>query len=455
MTADSIEARVLPHDLRAERAVLGAVLVRNDVLFDVLEHLTAAEFFRDVHRTIFRAMLALSEQKVPIDDLTLCEALTRTGELEDVGGPVYVAGLMDGVPKSTNAAAYAAIVRDKCTLRRLILAAHTFIAAAYEAEEAPATIVDAAQAALFDVASRQVRGGFIGTKTLMPQVLEAVEARIADKRRVTGVATGFTDLDDMTRGFQPGDLIIVAGRPSMGKTSFGMNVVQHAAIKDRRRAAVFSLEMNSKSLGLRLLASEARVDHHRVLSGQVLNADWGRMSMAFGRLTEAGILIDDSSTATVFDVRAKARRLKADGGLDLIVIDYLQLMTGVGKSENKNLEVAAITKALKAVARDLEVPIVLLSQLSREPDKRGNHRPMLSDLRDSGAIEQDADVVIMIHREEKYGPTDENRGIAEAILSKQRNGPTGSVRLVFHDHLVRFDNADRRPERTPYAGAPA
>ena len=235
----------------------------------------------------------------------------------------------------------------------------------------------------------------------------------------------------------------------MGKTSFAMNVVQHAAIRAGRRALVFSLEMGRRPIGLRLLASEGRVDHHRLLSGRLDDVDWGRLANAMSRLAEGAICIDDASAVTVFDVRAKARRLRADGALDLIVIDYLQLMTGAQKAENKNLEVAGITKGLKAVARDLEMPVVLLSQLSREPDRRGNHRPQLSDLRDSGAIEQDADVVIGLHREEKYALTDDNRGIAEAILLKQRNGPIGTVRLRFHDHLVRFDNFLRGTERQP------
>jgi len=449
--SDAMHERVMPHDLEAERAVLGAVLLRPDVFYDVAAIVCPDTFWRDAHRRIFRHMGALAEAKVAIDGLTVRNALEHANELDDVGGPAYVFGLTDGVPHSTNAVHYAQIVRERATLRLLIHAGQQLVAAAYESEQRAADVLDAAQAALFGISERTVAGGFVDMKTLMSEALDTVEKLVADKRRITGVATGFRDLDDMTRGLQAGDLVIVAARPSVGKTAFAMNLVQHAAVRDGRRAAVFSLEMGRKSLGLRLLASEARIDHHRLLSGQVFEADWAPMSNAMGRLAEGGIHIDDSSTATVFDVRAKCRRLKADKGLDLIVIDYLQLMTGAQKAENKNLEVAGITKGLKAVAKDLDVPLVLLSQLSREPEKRGNHRPLLSDLRDSGSIEQDADVVIMLHREERYAPTDENRGLAEAILAKQRNGPTGTVRLVFQERVVRFDNAVRSTERAPYA----
>lgn len=450
--SEPIEARVLPHDLSAERAVLGAILIRPDVWFDVAEQLRQSDFYRDPHRRIFAKMLELSEAKIAIDGVTLKDALARDNELESVGGPAYLFALTDGVPHSTNAVEYARIVRDKAQLRQLVSIGQRMISRAFDAGEHASAIVDATLAELLERASARTDRGFIDTKTLMPQIVEAVEQLVANPRRITGVASGFSDLDDMTRGFQPSDLIIIAARPAMGKTSLAMNIVQHAAIKDGRRVAVFSLEMGRKSLGLRLLSSEARIDHHKLLSGQVHDGDWSRISNAIGRLAEAGILIDDATSTTVFDVRAKARRLAADGGLDLIVIDYLQLMTATQKAENKNLEVAAITKGLKAIARDLEIPVVLLSQLSRDPEKRGNHLPQLSDLRDSGAIEQDADLVIFIHRAERYAATAENRGQAEAIIGKARNGPTGVVKLLFHDHLVRFDNLSRLTERKAYAG---
>ena len=448
MTAP-LDARVLPHSLEAERSVLGAVLLQNEFLEHVRAIVQPSDFYRDAHARIFEHVIKLHDRREPVDFLTLRESLAASDELERVGGPAYITALVDGVPRSTNVEHYAAIVREYATRRRLVLVGQKLIAEAHESDDSPADLIDRAHSALFKVAERQSVDTLTDSRALMPELLGVVDQLVADKRLVTGVPTGLTDLDELTRGLQPRDLIVVAARPSMGKTSFGMNVVQHAAIRASRRALVFSLEMGRRPIGLRLLASEGRVDHHKLLSGHLGDADWGRLSNAMGRLEAGAIYVDDAAVVTVFDVRAKARRLQAGGGLDLIVIDYLQLMTGAQKAENKNLEVAAITKGLKAIARDLDVPVLLLSQLSREPDKRGNHRPQLSDLRDSGAIEQDADVVIGLHREEKYAPTADNRGVAEAILLKQRNGPTGTVRLLFHDHLVRFDNlvwsAGRRP----------
>jgi len=434
------EPRTLPHNLEAERSILGAVLLHDDALGVVADTLADRMFFRDAHKRIYRAMLRLAARNVAIDLTTLREELDRAGDLAEVNGPAYLIALVDGVPRSTNIEHYAAIVREKAYLRDAIFAANKVLAEAYDAEDDAREVLNRAQQAFFDIDRQTARRGFVDMSALMPDVLAAIERHAADRRTVTGVPTGFGALDEMTRGFQPGNLIVVAGRPSMGKTTFAMNIAQHAATNGRRQVAVFSLEMSQKSLGIRLVASEARVEHHRLLSGHIAQGDYARIAVAMDRLGAAGIHIDDSAAVTVFDVRAKSRRLKADGGLDLIVIDYLQLMNGVGRAENKNLEVAGITKGLKAVARDLDVPVVLLSQLSRETERRGNHRPQLSDLRDSGAIEQDADVVIFIHREERYVPTDDNRGVAEAVLSKQRNGPTGTIRLRFESELVRFDN---------------
>jgi replicative DNA helicase len=285
-------------------------------------------------------------------------------------------------------------------------------------------------------------------RELMPEVVEDIDRRRADRHRVTGVPTGFRDLDSLMRGLQPEDLVVVAARTSMGKTSFILNIVEHAALVHGRRCGVFSLEMGRKALGARLLASQAGIDHQRLTTGYIAESQWSKVSEAIVRLSDSGIYIDDSSTATVFDVRAKARGWKANGGLDLIAVDYLQLMTGTHRAENKNLEVAEITRALKAVARDLGVPVLLLSQLSREPDKRNGHRPQLSDLRDSGAIEQDADVVLMIHREEYYARTKENHGVADIIIAKHRNGPVGTVRLAWIPEQTRFSNVNEGSAET-------
>jgi replicative DNA helicase len=456
---EPIEARTLPHNIDAERAVLGAILLHSDALFDVAAVVSEADFFREAHRVIYRHILALHEAKVAIDFVPLRESLSQAGVLDGIGGPTYLTSLVDGMPRSVNAVDYARIVREKAAYRSIIFDAHKTLAEAYESEFSASDVLNAAQARLFAIADRQAPGGFVDMATLMPDVMNEVEKRYAEKRVVTGVPTGFVDLDQMTSGLQREDLIIIAGRPSMGKTSLAMNIAEFVGIRTAHRVGVFSLEMGRASLGMRLLASEARVDHHKLRSGFLSGDDMQRIGGAMQRLAEAGIAIDDSSSVTPWDIRAKARRLQADRGLDLIIIDYLQLMTGA-KSENKNLEVAGITKALKAIARDLHVPLVLLSQLSRENERRGDKRPQLSDLRDSGAIEQDADVVMFVHREEKYNETDDNRGIAEIIVSKQRNGPIGPVRLAFIDHLVRFDNLDRQhtsappsEQRMPYAEA--
>jgi replicative DNA helicase len=372
--------------------------------------------------------------------MALCESLNHAGELEAVGGRAYVYGLTDGVPHSTNAAEYARIVRERARRRKLVFLGQKLVAEAYESEQPSADLLDRAQAALFQVAGCQTGNGFVNMKTLMRDVVEEFERLVADQRSVTGVPSGLPALDDLRRGFQKGDLVVIAAPTSVGKTSLVQSIAQYVALEAGRRVAVFSLEMDPRSLGLRLLASEAHVDHHQLLTGRLYQGDYARMSAALERLSVAGIYIDSSSALTAFDVRAKARRLKADGALDLIVIDYLQLMRSTKRAENRNLEVAEISRALKAVAIDLDVPVLLLSHFSRAPETRTNHRPQLSDLRDSGAIEQDADVVLLLYREERYAPTDQNRGVAEIDIGKQRNGPVGTVKVSFVKEYTRFED---------------
>jgi replicative DNA helicase len=434
-----MSARPLPHSLDMERAVLGAILLRPDVLYDVADR-RPDDFFRDAHRRIFRHMLRLAEQKIQLDFGVLQDALARTHELETVGGPAYITALVDGMPRGSNAAEHARIVCEKALLRQVIAAVQQISAEAFEEASNASEILDAAQARLHQIAARQVTGDIVDMPTLMAEVVATIEARRAHRGLVSGVPTGFTELDEITRGLQPEDLIVLAARPSVGKTSFAMNVIEYACIHAGRRAAAFSLEMGRQSLGLRLLASQARVNHHDLQTGYIRDEAWSRIANAMEHIGSSGIHIIDASSPTVFDIRARARRLQAAGGLDLIVIDYLQLMRGAQRAENKNLEVAEISRSLKAIARDLKVPILLLSQLSREPERRTNHRPQLSDLRDSGAIEQDSDVVLFLHREERYDATDENRGVAEVIVSKHRNGPTALIKLAFHESFVRFDN---------------
>jgi replicative DNA helicase len=357
-----------------------------------------------------------------------------------VGGPAYIASLSDGVPRATNVEYYARIVKEKSTLRNLIFAANKILTNAYEADQESDLILDEAESAIFAVAEDRLKSGFISMTDLVRESYPKIELLFEQKRLITGVPTGFVDLDEMTRGFQAGDLIIVAARPSMGKTSLALNIAQHVALQPDHTVGVFSLEMSKESLFLRLLTSEAQIDSHRLMTGAIGQKDYGRISHALEALNAMRMHIDDTAGVGVLEMRAKSRRLKSEHGLNLIVIDYIQLMTGRGRFENRTLELASISRSLKGLAKELNVPIVVLSQLSRAPESRADHRPQLSDLRESGALEQDADVVILIYREDAYNrdPNHPDAGTAELILAKQRNGPTGVVRLAFLREQTRF-----------------
>ena len=435
--------RTLPHNLEAEKSVLGAVLIQNEAFNYAAEILQARDFFRDAHRRIFEKMERLSERSDAIDLVTLKEELIRAGELEEVGGPAYLASLIDGVPRSTNVEYYARIVKEKSTLRALITVTAQISARAYGADDDPNTILDEAEQAIFSIAEDRVREGFVSMRDIVGESLPKIEQLFEHKRLVTGVETGFSDLDQMTRGFQPGDLVIVAARPSMGKTSLVLNIAEQASIRGTT-VGFFSLEMSREQLFIRLLTSVARIDSHRLMTGTVGQRDYQQLSHAIGVLSDARLFIDDSPGVGVLEMRAKARRLAAEHGLGLLVIDYLQLMTGRGRFENRTLELAAISRGLKGLAKELGVPDVALSQLSRAPEARSDHRPLLSDLRESGALEQDADVVLMLYRADMYPdaqPDDE--GKAELIVAKQRNGPTGTVHLAFLKQHTRFEDLAR------------
>ena len=438
----ALAERTLPHNLEAERSVLGAILVDNEAFNLAAQVIDAGDFFRDAHRRIFDRMVALNERHQAIDFVTLKDELQRGGTLDEVGGPAYVASLADGVPRAVNVEYYARIVKEKATLRNLIYAANKILTNAYEADQEPDLILDEAESAIFAVADDRVRAGFIPMRDLVKESFPKIELLFEQKRLVTGVPTGFADLDAMTRGFQPGDLIIVAARPSMGKTSLVLNIAQYVATQPDLAAGFFSLEMSKEALFLRLLTSEAQIDSHRLMSGAIGQKDYGRISHALETLSAMRLFIDDTPNVGVLEMRAKARRLQAEHGLSLLAVDYIQLMTGRGRFENRTLELASISRSLKGLAKELNVPIVVLSQLSRAPEARSDHRPQLSDLRESGALEQDADVVILIFREDAYNrdPTAENAGIAELILAKQRNGPTGVVKLAFLREQTRFAN---------------
>src|SRR4051812_29982820 len=441
-TAVAAAERTLPHNLEAERSVLGAILVHNDAFNFAAQVIEPADFYRDAHRRIFDKMISLNERNHAIDFVTLKEELSRSGDLDDSGGPAYISSLADGVPRATNVEYYARIVKEKATLRNLIYAANKILTNAYEAEQEADLILDEAEGAIFAVAENRLKAGFVAMRDLVKESFPKIEQLFEQKRLITGVPTGFVDLDEMTRGLQGGDLIIVAARPSMGKTSLVLNIAQHVATHPELTVGFFSLEMSKESLFLRLLTSEAQIDSHRLMSGAIGQKDYGRISHALETLSAMRLFIDDSSNIGVLEMRAKARRLKAEHGLDLLVIDYIQLMSGRGRFENRTLELAGISRSLKGLAKELNVPIVVLSQLSRGPESRSDHRPQLSDLRESGALEQDADLVGLIYRDDVYNkdPNNPDAGTAELIIAKQRNGPTGVVKLAFLREQTRFAN---------------
>ena len=432
--------RTLPHNLEAEQSVLGAILIHNAAFNVAAELVDSVDFFRDAHRRVFDKMVDLNERGQAIDLVTLKDELARSGDLDDAGGAAYIAALADGVPRSTNVEHYARIVKEKATLRSLIRSADRILAMAYQGEEESDTLLDRAEQEIFSIAEGRIHTGFVPLSDLVQGSFTAIEQLQEHKGLVTGVPSGFVDIDNITSGFQPADLIIIAARPSMGKTSFVLNVAQHVGIKTDRAVGFFSLEMSKEQLFMRMLTAEGEVDSHRFRGGFLSERDYGRLSTALGRLSDARVFIDDTAGLGVLEMRAKARRLKAEHGLDLLVVDYLQLMQGRGRFENRTQEIASISRALKGLAKELNVPVLALSQLSRAPESRSDRRPQLSDLRESGALEQDADVVMFIFREEQYDPTPENENLAEVIVGKQRNGPTGTVKLAFLKQYTRFAN---------------
>jgi replicative DNA helicase len=436
--------RALPHNLEAERSVLGAILLHNDAFNQAAEIIDAVDFFRDAHRRIFEKMILLSERRHAIDLVTLKEELGRTGEIDEVGGPAYIASLADGVPRATNVEYYARIIKEKATLRNLIYTANKILTSAYAAEDEPDTILDGAEQAIFSIAEGRVREGFVSIGSLAHKSLETIEQAYSEKRLITGVPSGFHDLDELTSGFQRGDLVILAARPSMGKTSLALNIAQHVGTRTPMTAGVFSLEMSKEQLFLRLLSGESGIDGQRLRTGFLHTDDWDKLTHALATLGDARIYIDDTPGIGVLEMRAKSRRLQQDKGLDLLVVDYIQLMQGRGRFDNRTQELGAISRSMKGLAKELNIPIIVLSQLSRAPESRAEHKPQLSDLRESGALEQDADVVLFIYREEQYNKTPENENLAELIIAKQRNGPSGNtINLAFLKGRTKFESCAR------------
>jgi replicative DNA helicase len=432
--------RVPPHNIEAEQSVIGGILLDNEVLPNVLEILRGGEFYRAAHRTIFAAVMELFERNEPCDLVTLSDLLRSQKKLEEVGGASYLASLVDRVPSSANAGQYARIVKEKSMIRTLISRATEIVASGFDSSLTAENLLDRAEQAIFQVSEDRINPSFFPIKEIIKQSIKTLETLYDRREMITGVPTGFTELDRLTSGFQSSDLIIIAGRPSMGKTALALNIARHAAVEADTPVGIFSLEMNKAQLGMRMLCSEARVDSQKMRSGFLSERDWPRLTRAAGTISEAPLFIDDTPAISAIELRAKSRRLKRDRDLGLIIVDYLQLMRGSPGSERREQEISEISGSLKALAKELDVPVVALSQLNRRVEERHDKRPQLADLRESGAIEQDADVIAFIYRDEVYHPDSPDQGRAEIIIGKQRNGPTGRAKLTFLTQYTRFEN---------------
>ena len=445
-----------PQNIEAEQMVLGAILIENDSMNKVVDLIEPDDFYKDAHRRIYKVMMDMFETGEAIDLVTLTDVLRGKSGLENVGGASYLANLVSLVPTAANIKNHARIVREKAILRKLIHTATDIITQSYDDSRTVVDIddlLDRAEKSIFEIAQKKIRESFVSMRNIVNHSFSIVEKLYERKEMVTGLATGFVDLDERTSGLHPSDLIIVAGRPSMGKTALCLNIAAHAAIENGKKVAIFSLEMAKEQLVLRLLGSESRVDAHKLRTGHLAKQDWAPLSNAAGRLAEAPIFIDDTAAMSALEMRAKARRLKADQGLDLIIVDYLQLMRGRGDEGSREQEISSISRSLKALAKELRVPVIALSQLNRAVETRPGRekRPMLADLRESGAIEQDADVILFIYRDAVYNKCDcigdcecGHQGKAEVIIGKQRNGPIGKVDLTFINRYTRFENTEKR-----------
>lgn len=438
--------RVPPHSVEAEQAVLGGLLLENSAWEKIGDLIMEADFYRDDHRRIYRAIIRLLEQNKPADILTLVDALTQQGELDAVGGMAYLAAMANSTPSAANIRRYAEIVRERALMRSLVQAGTAITEGAFTpAGRSARTLLDEAEARIFQIAEQGSRGnqGFQPISTSLTETVERINElyRAGHHDPVTGVPTGFTDLDKMTAGLQPGDLVIVAGRPSMGKTALALNMAAHVALEAKLPVGIFSMEMSAGQLALRLLSLHGRIDQQGLRTGQMQTEDFSRLTRAMGELSQSPLEIDETAALNPLDLRARARRLHRQyGGLGLLVVDYLQLMSSASSGENRATEISEISRSLKALAKELRVPVMALSQLNRSLEQRPNKRPVMSDLRESGAIEQDADVILFIYRDEVYNENSPDRGTAEVIIGKQRNGPIGTVRLTFLNHYTRFEN---------------
>lgn len=438
---NNIPQKVPPQNTEAEQSLLGAVLLENEALSKALEIIKPEDFYYESHRQIFECMIELFNKNEPADIITITEILKRKGKLEQIGGASYLADLSEKIPTAANIEYYAKIIKEKALLRNLINSATQIASRAMRAEENIEDLLDFSEKTIFSISENQIKPSFYPLKEVITASFKNIERLYEKKELITGVPTGFADLDAMTSGFQSSDLIIIAGRPSMGKTAFCLNVAQHAAYEANVTTAIFSLEMSKEQLALRMLCAEARVDNHKLRSGFIAESEWGKLAMGAGKLADTKIYIDDTPGITVLEMRAKARRLKAEHGLGMLIVDYLQLMSGSrSKSEGREQEISEISRSLKALAKELSIPVLALSQLNRRVEDRTVKKPQMADLRESGAIEQDADVILFIYRNEVYHPdAEDTKGIAEIIIGKQRNGPTGEIKLTFVNEYTRFE----------------
>jgi len=431
-----------PQSIEAEQAVLGAMLINEKVISGILEIIDAAYFYKEAHRDIFSVIVDLFHNRKNIDIVTVSEELKKKGELQDAGGVVYLANLVDNVPATSNSIAYAKIVKEKGILRSLINSSFQILSLCYGAREDSSTILDKSERLIFEISDRRIEGGYVHIKEVIKDSIELIDSLYQKKSHVTGIPTGFKELDVKTSGLHAGDLVVMAGRPSMGKSSFVGCVAENMAVEHNIPVGFFSLEMSKEQLVQRFLCSHAKVDAHKLRTGFLSPSDWPLLTSSAGRLSEAPLYIDDTPAINIFELRARARRMCSHHNIQVIIVDYLQLIRGAGRSESRQQEISAVSQSLKALAKELSLPVIAVSQLSREAEKREDHRPRLSDLRESGAIEQDADLVALLFREDYYDPDTDRKGIAELNIAKQRNGPTGVIELGFVREYMKFVDLD-------------
>jgi len=432
--------RIPPHNEEAERSVLGAIMLNRDVLLEVLEELNAEDFYNESHREIFKAIWELYKENTAVDMLTVCEELKKRKALDMVGGRAYIATLTAEVPSTANAVEYAKIVSEKATLRQLIKTSEDITDKGYEAKMDAAEILDYAEGGIFKIGQRRQKTDYAKIQDVLLSNIKIIDEAAKNKDKIVGIPTGFKDLDEKTSGFQRSDLVILAARPAMGKTAFALNIAQQSAVKYGSSVIIFSLEMSKEQLGQRLLAMQARVEMQKLKQGDLDRKDWDRITMALDELNSTKIVIDDTPGISIMEMRNKCRRLKAEQGLDLIVIDYLQLMSLQGRTENRQQEISTISRNLKLLAREMDCAIIVLSQLSRAPEQRQDHRPILSDLRESGSIEQDADIVMFLYRDDYYNENTDKPGVCEVNIAKHRSGPTDKIDLTWVSRYTKFSD---------------